>query len=253
MSIWVPSRAQVSESSTWAQQGRRSPASARKAGSCALPPTRLTELPMSRAGNCPFSKWSGARQIRWSVIEINSVRMKAEMFCACVSVTGCAVRAPPPSTAAIPVWNGATAAARWVTIPDPSLVALRLAKRAHHPPQKPTTNRRADHAPESGNLAAVAYPIAAAKDDDARPVGAQAGRYAGLGPLEAHQHVCPQLGYARDPGAAVSDAQHAGDAAKLHLGPGLRHDAGHAVQRSREHVARQRGAFRRHRPPGWPW
>src|SRR5581483_5123421 len=63
---------------------------------CAEPPTRETELPTLIAGRTPWLKRSDSRKIWPSVIEMTLVGMYADRSPAWVSMTGRAVRLPPP-------------------------------------------------------------------------------------------------------------------------------------------------------------
>ena len=63
---------------------------------CALPPTRLTEIPGLTAGRIPSWKSSVSRKICPSVMDMTLVGMYADTSPACVSMIGSAVREPPP-------------------------------------------------------------------------------------------------------------------------------------------------------------
>ena len=63
---------------------------------CALPPTRLTEMPTLMAGRTLELNMSVSRKIWPSVIEMTLVGMYAERSPACVSMIGSAVSEPPP-------------------------------------------------------------------------------------------------------------------------------------------------------------
>ena len=63
---------------------------------CALPPTRLTEMPTLMAGRTLELNRSASRKIWPSVIEITLVGMYAETSPAWVSMNGRAVSDPPP-------------------------------------------------------------------------------------------------------------------------------------------------------------
>ena len=63
---------------------------------CAAEPTRDTLKPTLTAGRIPWLKSSVSKNIWPSVIEITLVGINALTSLACVSITGSAVRDPPP-------------------------------------------------------------------------------------------------------------------------------------------------------------